>query len=570
MELSFRLQGHPRHLGIHVGGFVLTDAPITTLAPVEPARMDNRTILPWDKDDIDALALFKMDVLGLGMLTCIRKCFDLIHLTDGVRFTLATLPAEDKATYEALQRADSIGVFQVESRAQMAMLPRLKPQSFYDLVVEVAIIRPGPIQGGMVHPYLRRRNGEEKIEYPHESLRPILERTLGVPLFQEQVMKLAIVGAGYSGGEADQLRRDMAAWKKSGRLERHRQKLLDGFSARGVPLEFAERLYEQIKGFGEYGFPESHAASFAILVYASAYLKTHYPAHFPCALINSLPMGFYAPSQIIADAQEHGVTARPVDVNVSEWDCVLEPSGGAHPDIRLGLRLIKGLREDVGRAIADERRARGSFGDVNDLVRRCALDKKARAVLAKAGALDALTPHRRASVWAAMGSAPPLLRTLKEDLSGALPAPHASEVLLLDYESTGLSLTDHPMRHMRASVGVAADGRPVLDSRGVKETPHGTRALVCGLVIGRQRPGTADGTCFVTLEDEHGLVNVVVWGRDFEKWRKTVVTSTFLLVEGVVERQGIVVHVIAHGVRAVEPRMESAQLDLPFASRDFH
>ena len=556
LELSSRLQGHPQNLGIHVGGFVLTRAPLTTLAPVEPARMDARTVLPWDKDDVDALGLFKMDVLGLGMLTCIRKCMDLLKLHRALTLTLASIPPEDPAVYDALCRGDSIGVFQVESRAQMAMLPRLKPRSFYDLVVQIALIRPGPIQGGMVHPYLRRRAGQEAIEYPHPSLAPILERTLGVPLFQEQVMKLAMVGAGYTPGEADQLRRDMGAWRKNGKLARHRDRLLTGFAARGVPRDFAERLYEQIKGFGEYGFPESHAASFALLVYASAWLKTHHPGFFACALLNSQPMGFYGPAQIVADAQRHGVAVRPVDVNHSDWHCTLEPDEDTHA-LRLGLRQVKGLREDTGKKIAAAR----SYADVSDLVRRLDLDKRARAVLARAGALDGLATHRRAAVWAAMDKRPALLRGLPdEDAAQELGAPSGRELLLLDYQTVGLSLNDHPMAHVRASLS----GR-VLSSRDVMAAPAKSRVRVAGLVIGRQRPGTVDGTCFVTLEDEHGHVNVIVWGRDFERWRHTLVAATFLLFDGVIEREGIVVHVIAHGVQALQP-----QLSLPFASRDFH
>ena len=609
LRMAQRLQGHPRHLGIHVGGFVLTEDPITTLGPVEPARMADRTILPWDKDDVEALGLFKMDVLGLGMLTCIRKCLDLLNLDRGSGSAceplfLHTIPPEDPAVYEMLGRADSIGVFQVESRAQMAMLPRLKPRCFYDLVVEVALIRPGPIQGGMVHPYLRRRNGEEAVEYPHESLKPILERTLGVPLFQEQVMKLAIVGAGYSGGEADQLRRDMAAWKKTGKLMRHRQRLIDGFLARGISRDFAERLFEQIKGFGEYGFPESHAASFAILVYASAWLKAHHPAHFACALLNSLPMGFYAPQQILADAQRHGVPARPLDINHSGWDHRLEPSEQGPPALRVGLRLVRGLPEELGRGLEAERQERGPYVDVSDVSRRLSqgrrgLDKKTVGVLARAGAFDSITPHRRAAVWASMtahggqrdkkgaGGRPPLLRHLPDDdVSGLIAPPPAAELLLLDYDATGVSLSDHPMRHLRPALPEAL--RDALTSAEVSKARHGTRARVVGLVIGRQRPGTADGTCFVTLEDEHGHVNVVIWGRDFDRWRHTVVTAQFLMVEGVIERQangasreassGQVVHLIAHGVGAVRPRRgtfgggaeERSQLELPFASRDFH
>jgi error-prone DNA polymerase len=630
LEMAMRLQGHPRHLGIHSGGFVLTRQRITELAPVEPARMPGRAVLPWDKDDVDELGLFKMDVLGLGMLTCIRKALALVNerstseaastpAADGSSeptggthgataqaaktkqtdprppaFThplaLHTIPAEDPAVYDALCAADTIGVFQVESRAQMSMLPRLKPRSFYDLVVEVAIIRPGPIQGGMVHPYLRRRSGEEPVSYPHEALRPILERTLGVPLFQEQVMKIAVVGAGYSPGEADQLRRDMAAWRKSGRLERHRQRLIDGFRKTGVDVDFAQRLYEQIKGFGEYGFPESHAASFAILVYASAWLKRWFPAEFACALLNSLPMGFYAPSQIVADAQRHAVTVRAVDVNASDWDCTLERDDDESPALRLGLRIVKGLRHDVIAGLVVERARSGPFKDVADVVRRARLDKRARLALARSGAFDLLAGHRRAALWAALDPRPPLFASLRDD-APPLSAPTQGELLLLDYAHTGLSVDDHPMRHVRpellARLAARVVGRrtpPLLDARGVADARHGTRALVAGLVTGRQRPGTADGTCFVTLEDEHGQVNVIVWGRDFDRWRTTIVGARFLLVDAVIERQGIVVHAIARAVAAVTPSAHAfgvaggvveaagpagAQLALPFASRDF-
>jgi error-prone DNA polymerase len=629
LEMALRLQGHPRHLGIHSGGFVLTRQKINELAPVEPARMAGRAVLPWDKDDVDELGLFKMDVLGLGMLTCIRKAIDLVNerpeaaptmvgqsglasaesgSSEEVRtapqkrpktfappLALHTIPADDPAVYDAICAADTVGVFQIESRAQMSMLPRLKPRCFYDLVVEVAIIRPGPIQGGMVHPYLRRRTGEEPVSYPHPTLRPILERTLGVPLFQEQVMKLAVVGAGYSPGEADQLRRDMAAWRKNGRLERHRQRLMDGFQKTGVDVDFAERLYEQIKGFGEYGFPESHAASFAILVYASAWLKRWFPAEFACALLNSLPMGFYAPAQIVADAQRHAVAVRNVDVNESSWDCTLEREGSGDvddtPTVRLGLRLVKALRAEVADGLVRERARGGPFVDVADAVRRGRLDKRARLALARAGAFDLLAGHRRAALWAALDPRPPLFSSLP-DAAPALPAPTQGELLLLDYAHTGLSVDDHPMRHVRPGLLVrlaeGVSGRligrrapPLLDSRGVADARHGTRALIAGLVTGRQRPGTADGTCFVTLEDEHGQINVIIWGRDFDRWRSTVVGAQFLLVDAVVERQGIVVHAIARAVRTITPSTETfsardddnraatTQLAFPFEARSF-
>ncbi len=625
LQMALRLQGHPRHLGIHSGGFVLTRQRITELLPIEPARMPGRSVLPWDKDDVDTLGLFKMDVLGLGMLTCVRKAIELVNdaecrtendysmadndaeiilkkelekksevnskIKDCIRINrplkLHTIPPEDPAVYDALCLGDTVGVFQVESRAQMSMLPRLKPRCFYDLVVEVAIVRPGPIQGGMIHPYLRRRNGEEPVSYPHDSLRPILERTLGIPLFQEQVMRLAVVGAGYSPGEADQLRRDMAAWRKNGRLERHRQRLLEGFQKTGVDVDFAERLYEQIKGFGEYGFPESHAASFAILVYASAWLKRWFPAEFCCALLNSLPMGFYAPAQIVADAQRHGVVVRGVDVDASAWDCSLEPGEGGARAVRLGLRIVKGLREEQARSLVLERERHGPFVDVADVIRRGRLEKRARLALARAGAFDLLAGHRRAALWAALDARPPLLTALR-DVEPSLPAPTQGELLLLDYEQTGLSLNDHPMRHVRPGLLRSLSSRlaarrtpPLLDSRGLHEARSGARVMLAGLVIGRQRPGTADGTCFLTLEDEHGSANVIVWGRDFERWRTTIVSARFLLVDSVVERQGRVVHAIARGVAAVTPSADAfgrvvdeqavgAQLSLPFSSRNFH
>lgn len=584
MEFADRIQGHPRHLGIHVGGFVLTAPKLSTLAPTEPARMENRTIIPFDKDDVEALGLFKMDVLGLGMLTCIRKGLALIDEHFGRAYDLATIPTEDPVVYDALCRADSIGVFQVESRAQMAMLPRLKPRSFYDLVVQVAIIRPGPIQGGMVHPYLRRRNGEEPVDVPHEALRPILDRTLGVPLFQEQVMKLAIVGAGYTPGEADQLRRDMAAWKRNGRLLRHRDRLIAGFRQRGIERDFAERLFEQVKGFGDYGFPESHAASFAILVYASAWIKTHYPAVFACALINSQPMGFYTPSQIATDAQEHGVVVRPASVQFSDWDCSLERDPDPHRSgddaktaeplrLRLGLRLVKGLGEEEGRRIEEERKARGTFKDVNDVLRRCRVSLKAQQALARAGAFDDITTHRRAAIWNAMVSQPPLLQYVRDvDVERAIEAPEQLDLLQMDYAHTGVSVDDHPMRHLRPELpdilrrlSPGLERQRCLTAKETAAVSHKTRAVVVGLVTGRQRPGTADGTCFVTLEDETGMSNVVVWGRDFERWRTAIVTSPFLAVEGVVEREGIVVHFIAKAVHGFRP-----QANLARRSRDFH
>ena len=594
LQMSLRLQGHPRHLGIHVGGFVLTRHPITTLAPVEPGRMQDRAVLPFDKDDVETLGLFKMDVLGLGMLTCISKALKMVNASSSSSLSLYSIPADDPAVYDAICRADTIGVFQIESRAQMQMLPRLRPRTFYDLVIQVAIVRPGPIQGGMVHPYLKRRSGhpdEVNWRYPHPSFEPILKRTMGVPLFQEQVMQLAIVGAGYSPGDADRLRRDMAAWKKTGRLERHRERLIAGFLAHGVTQQFAEQVFEQIKGFGEYGFPESHAASFAYLVYASSWLKHHHPAVFACALLNSLPMGFYAPAQIVKDAQRHGITVRAADVTQSEWDCTLEVDDTSpQPALRLGLRLIKGLREDVARVIVGDRNAHGAFVDIADVVRRGRLDKRARVALAQSGAFDSLAGHRRAAMWAAMDPRPPLFARLPDEQPSLFP-PSSAEVLLLDYATVGLSVDDHPMRHVRPGLvdslvrrhGRSSSNRSkLIDSRELLKTRKAQRVLVAGLVIGRQRPGTADGTCFVTLEDEYGHINVIVWGRDYERWRATIVTHQFLLIDATIEREGTVIHAIARGVVGVSGRavtgaaadddtaVSREQQALPFASRDFH
>ncbi len=572
LTFADRLQGHPRHLGIHVGGFVLTDPPIWSLAPTEPARMEDRTVLPFDKDDVEEMGLFKMDVLGLGMLTCIRKGFDLIEQHEGEHYELHTIGAEDEKVYEGLSRADSIGVFQVESRAQMAMLPRLAPRSFYDLVIEVAIIRPGPIQGGMVHPYLRRRNGEEPVEYPHECLRPILERTLGIPLFQEQVMRIAVEGAGYSPGEADQLRRDMAAWKKTGKLFRHRDKLIQGFVERGIDQEFGERLFAQIKGFGEYGFPESHAASFAVLVYASAWIKTYHPAVFCCALLNSQPMGFYTPAQLVADAQEHGVEVRPVSVNHSDVDHTLERDRQGGPlALRLGLRLVKGLPDDEAQRIQTVRDDLGLYRGVQDVFRRADISLKGQRALSRSGALDGLTRHRRAAMFTAMQKELPLLARIQEtdEVADGLSTPEAMDLLEMDYAQVGLSTGDHPMNHLQDVVRRALtepERARWLKAEELQSIAHKTRAVCAGLVTGRQRPGTADGTCFVTLEDETGMTNVVVWGRDFDRWRHTVVTSPFLIVDGLVEREGVVVHLIAHAVRGLSERPEP----FPYRSRDFH
>jgi error-prone DNA polymerase len=594
VALARAIQGFPRHLSIHVGGFVLSAAPLVQVAPVEPATMDGRTIVPWDKDDIDTLGFFKIDVLALGMLTAIRRCLDLVrdvadaspgreYAPQGLRAgtaieRLAQIPAEDPVVYDALCRADTVGVFQIESRAQMAMLPRLLPRLFYDLVIEVAIVRPGPIQGGMVHPYLRRRSGEEEHVAPHPILAPILERTLGVPLFQEQVMQIAIVGAGYSGGEADGLRRDMAAWRKSGKLERHRQRLLDGFRERGIPEDFGERLYQQIQGFGEYGFPESHAASFALLVYASSWLKVHHPAEFAAALVNSQPMGFYSPSTILQDAQRHGVTLLPLDVRESGWDCAcLVAVGDGAPSVRLGLRLVKGLGEDAGRRI-ERARAERAFDSAEDLMARASLDRKAIFALAESGALDTLTGGRRQALWSV--AAPPLEGLFegkgRGEAAPRLPAMSRAEQLVLDYERTGVSVSDHPMRILRPKLP-----KRFKTSRDILALRSGAKVSVGGLVICRPRPATASGVVFVTMEDEHGFLNLVVWSKVFDAHHQVATTARLLAVHGKIERSDAAKgsagrpdpNVPSAVVYVVAERLEKLDAELPAlvpVSRDFH
>jgi error-prone DNA polymerase len=478
LTLSRALYGTPRHLSIHVGGFVLSATPLHEVAPVEPATMPDRTVIPWDKDDIDTLGFFKVDVLGLGMLTAIRKTLDFVKDDPHVRAEdpiaqLARIPPEDPVVYDALCAADTVGVFQIESRAQMAMLPRLRPRVFYDLVVEVAIVRPGPIQGGMVHPYLRRRNGEESAIPPHPLLRPILERTLGVPLFQEQVMQIAIVGAGYTGGEADQLRRDMAAWRKNGNLARHEARLLAGFTERGISAEFSAQMYAQIQGFGEYGFPESHAASFALLVYASSWLKVHHPAAFAAALVNSQPMGFYSASTILQDAHRHGVELESICVQRSNWDCTLErPTPDAAPRIRVGLRQVKGLGEATGLRL-EKRRKEAPFTSVEDLARRVELRKQELEALAEAGALEMLAPGRRDAIWRVRAPRSEGLFAGLElgDEKPTMAPMSRAEQLVLDYARTGLSVNDNPMKLARPSLP-----RGARSAQELRSLPHGAPA----------------------------------------------------------------------------------------------
>jgi error-prone DNA polymerase len=567
LAMAQAIQGFPRHLSIHVGGFVLSATPLVEVAPTEPATMPGRTVIPWDKDDLDILGFFKVDVLGLGILTAIRKALTLTQDDPSIRATtaidrLAKIPAEDGSVYDALCKADTVGVFQIESRAQMAMLPRLKPTKFYDLVVEVAIVRPGPIQGGMIHPYLRRRRGDEASDAPHPILAPILDRTLGVPLFQEQVMQIAIVGAGYTGGEADQLRRDMAAWKRTGNLERHRSRLASGFAERGISSEFSERLYAQIHGFAEYGFPESHAASFALLVYASAWLHIHHRAEFAAALINSQPMGFYSPSTILQDAQKHGVEVRPVLVDKSDWDCTIERTRDGCAAIRVGVRLVKGMGEASGRRI-ESARADRPFTTIEDLAARAALKHDELEALAEAGALEALVPGRPEAIWkvqAPRASVGSLWAGIDlGDPQPRLPKLGRSEQLMLDYERTGLSVTDHPMRLVRSKLPPGTkSGHELL------ALAHGRRVSTAGLVICRQRPGTASGVVFITMEDETGFINLILYARVFDAFRHVATTSSLLMAHGKIERDGDVLYVIVEHLEPV------ARTSFPSMSRDFH
>jgi error-prone DNA polymerase len=568
LSMAHAIQGYPRHLSIHVGGFVLSAEPLVEVAPIEPATMPGRTVIPWDKDDLDTLGFFKVDVLGLGMLTAIRKALAFAARDDRVRAPtaidrLARIPSEDPRVYDALCAADTVGVFQIESRAQMAMLPRLLPRKFYDLVVEVAIVRPGPIQGGMVHPYLRRRSGAEPATMPHPKLAPILERTLGVPLFQEQVMQIAIVGAGYSGGEADQLRRDMAAWRRNGKLERHRERLLRGFAENGISREFGENLYRSIEGFGEYGFPESHAASFALLVYASSWLKVHHPAAFAAALVNSQPMGFYSPATIVKDAERHGVEVLPVRVDASDWDCTLEGGDpaieGDPPALRLGMRLVRGLGEDAGRRIETARRA-GVFAGVEDLVARATLEPRELDLLARSGALAGFGLARREAMWKSRAPREGNLFAGIEpdDESPALPELTRAEQLALDYRTTGVTVGDHAMSVVRSKLPAG-----YRTARELASAPNGARVRTAGVVICRQRPQTASGVVFVTLEDETGFVNLILWARTFERWRHVATTSSMLAVHGKIEREGDVVYVVPDRLERL------AGYDLPAMSRDF-
>jgi error-prone DNA polymerase len=568
LALAADLVGFPRHLSQHVGGFVISRGPLAELVPVENAAMPERTVIQWDKDDLEALGLLKVDVLALGMLTAIQRALCFVSKEKNKQFQMSDIPAEDPETYRMIQAADTVGVFQIESRAQMSMLPRLKPENFYDLVIEVAIVRPGPIQGGMVHPYLRRRQKLEPVNYPSAAVQTVLERTLGVPIFQEQVMQLAMVAAGFTPGEADQLRRSMAAWKKKGGLEPFEAKLKKGMEKNGYLPEFADRIYRQILGFGDYGFPESHSASFALLVYASAWLKCHHPAAFLAALLNSQPMGFYSPSQLVQDARRHGVEVRPADVLLSQWDCTLEESEAGRVAVRLGLRMVGGLAAAAGERIVAARRC----ASVAELAARANLSRKDLNCLAAAGALQCLAGHRRSAHWITSGveTKTAFLPSPEDDLIELQP-PSEGEDIAADYRSLGLTLGRHPLALLRKLLF----SKGFSTAENLNQLPHGSRVRAAGLVTCRQRPDTASGVVFVTLEDESGCVNVIVWRDLLERQRRELLGARLMGVSGVLEREGAVVHLIA---RRLEDHsrllggLSTASQDAGdfVASRDFH
>ncbi len=599
MRLVAAILGFPRHLSQHVGGFVISKGPLSRLVPIENAAMTERTVIQWDKDDLEALGLLKVDCLALGMLTAIRRAFDLVNAYKGSKspesLGLHNIPPEDPEVYAMIQRGETTGVFQIESRAQMSMLPRLKPACFYDLVIEVAIVRPGPIQGDMVHPYLRRRQGLEPVEYPSEAVKGVLGRTLGIPIFQEQVIKVAQVAAGFTPGEADRLRRSIAAWRRRGTLEKFEQRLMDGMVERGYDEAFARRIYRQILGFGEYGFPESHAASFALLVYVSAWLKHYHPAAFFAAVLNSLPMGFYAPAQLVREAQRQGVEVRPVDVRCSAWDCTLERRVGGQPAMRLGLNRVKEFSRGGAERLALARKER-PFGSVDDLARRAELNKKDLRALAAADALAGLAGNRHQAGWRVMGveeplplwgpetpsnspwkgencSCPPFqggqqggesvsISMLPEEATPLLRPPTEGEDIVADYAAVGLTLGRHPLallrRHLRR--------RGVVEAERVQRWKDRETIHTAGIVINRQRPASASSVTFITLEDESGQVNLVVWKRLAERRRRTLLTARLLGVIGEVQREGTVVHVVAKELRDYSDLLGG----LVTKSRDFH
>lgn len=564
-KLASQLLGFPRHLSQHSGGFVISRGKLTRLVPAENAAMEDRSVIEWDKDDLEALGLLKIDVLALGMLSAIRRTLDIVSEQRGERFEMQDIPAEDPQTYEMISAADTVGVFQIESRAQMSMLPRMQPRTFYDLVIEVAIVRPGPIQGGAVHPYLQRRQGFEPVSYPSDALKTALGRTLGVPIFQEQVMQVAILAAGFTAGEADLLRRAMAAWKRKGGLEKYYDRIVNGMQERGYDLAFAESIFEQIKGFGEYGFPESHAASFALLVYASSWLKCHEPEAFLAAMLNSQPMGFYSPSQLVQDAQRHGVKVLPVDVTISGWDSALVNLPGAgRPAVRLGMSLLRGMKDGAAERIENARAVR-PFEGVNDLARRAQLDRKDLHVLADANALASLAGNRREALWQSVAAVPDrdmLATAAVQDETPALGAPTEANDIVADYRSVGLTLGRHPLELLRPQL-LANRLMPASTLRTYRD---GRLARGCGLVTVRQRPGTAKGVMFVTLEDETGNVNVIVWPRLLEKQRQEALGASLLAVYGTWQCQGEVRHLVAQ--RLVD--MSHLLGSLATSTRNFH
>jgi error-prone DNA polymerase len=563
LRLSHELLGFPRHLSQHVGGFVIARGELSRLVPIENAAMAGRTVIQWDKDDLDALGLLKVDCLALGMLSAIRRALDLVNAFRGSRLTLADIPPEDPAVYRMIQRGETTGVFQIESRAQMAMLPRLKPACFYDLVIEVAIVRPGPIQGGMVHPYLRRRQGLEPVSYPSEAVRAVLGRTLGVPIFQEQVIKVATVAAGFSPGEADQIRLSMAAWRRRGGLDHFRDRLIGGMVERGYAREFAEQIHQQILGFGEYGFPESHAASFALLVYVSAWLKHHEPAAFFAAILNSQPMGFYAPAQLVREARRQGVEVRPADVAASDWDCTLERTRGREPVLRLGLRLVRGLSRGGAERLVTARRD-GPWRSVSDLARRAGLDRRDLKALAGADALAGLAGNRHLAAWQVAGVQADLPLAPAPEDPGTLPLippPGEGEAIAADYASLGLTLRRHPLALLREDL----NARRLRSAEAVANTPPGRVVRAAGLVVNRQRPASANNVTFVTLEDETGHLNLIVWQGLAERRRKVLLGARLMGVVGEVQRESGVTHLIA---RQLEDHSDLLS-GLTVRSRDF-
>jgi error-prone DNA polymerase len=562
LTLTGQLMGFPRHLSQHPGGFVLTNGPLSRLVPIENAAMVDRTVIQWDKDDLDLMGLLKVDVLALGMLTALHKSLDLIGKRKGHVFEMQDIPPEDTATYDMICKADTVGVFQVESRAQMSMLPRHQPRCFYDLVVQVAIVRPGPIQGGSVHPYLDRRSGRVPVVYPSPEIEKALGRTLGIPLFQEQCMQLAILCAGFTPGEADGLRRAMAAWRRTGSLDKYEPRIIGGMLERGYTEQFSRSVFEQMKGFSSYGFPESHAASFALLVYASCWVKRHHPAEFLCAMLNSQPLGFYSPGQLVQDARRAGVEVKAADVLYSDWDCTMEDIEH-EPSVRLGLRLVDGLKAESAERIAKARTGT-YFESSEELASLAELEQHEMRQLAAADALRSLSGHRRQQVWdaAALRRPPKLLRQapVDEPLLELEPAAEGEEVIW-DYRALGLTLRSHPLQLLRPQL----NQRRFATAKDLMEMPDGRIAHYCGIVTLRQQPGTAKGVVFVSLEDETGTVQVIVWPSVKEQQRKELLRSRLLAVHGKWQRQGDACSLIAGRLEDLTPLLG----DLETSSRDF-